>query len=401
MMDCTLNDFNENDMIDYLAFTPNNVISHVFNYLTKPSDLYHAMSTCRRWKELALDPQLWSEARKAQWNEIEGLQEPTSSPLRMLLDKFVSERPEPPPPIGGHSSIFYKGKIYYLAGAGDRLFSKRIYCFDTETMKWACKAPVVGGVDGPLTYHHSSNLIENTVYIWGGVNFSDTVFALNLDTMTWAQHQPTGDLPSNRHHHCAVAIDKKIWVMGGQTSNHSALISLDHVSILDTETMIWSKLGLRANKAGLFPSPMRGCSALLMGRKIFVFGGLDEKRSKAELWELNIDTLTWNWIQFPTAPKERYAHASAVISNEEFICYGGYDGSHDLDNLTVFNIKTGRWWDPIPWGEKSPHYRTATTITWIGDRAIVFGGLFYVDTKIQSFNDVHSLILRGPKLNGH
>jgi len=402
-MDCidTLNDFTENEFMDYLSYTPNNVISHVFNYLTKPSDLYHAMVTCRRWKELALDPPLWKEARKAQWNVLEGINEPSSSgPLRSLFDKLVGDRPEPLPPIGGHSSIFYKGKVYYLAGAGDRLFSKKIYCFDTETMKWASKMPLVSGADAPLTYHHSSNLIGNTVYVWGGVNFSDTVFTLNLDTMSWDHHHPAGDLPSTRHHHCAVAVDKKIWVMGGQTSNHSELIGYDHVSILDTETMTWDKIGLRGTKAGI-PTPMRGSSAVLMGRKIFVFGGLDDKRSKADLWELNIDTLTWSLIDLPSVPKERYAHACTVISNEEFLCYGGYDGQHDLDTLTVFNIKTGRWWDPISWGEKSPHYRTATTITWIGDRAIVFGGLFYVDTKIQSFNDVHSLILRGPKLTGH
>jgi len=139
-----------------------------------------------------------------------------------------------------------------------------------------------------------------------------------------------------------------------------------------------------------------------MGKNIYLFGGLDEKTARSDLWELNTTTWTWKLLKFPTAPKERYAHACTAISPEEFICYGGYDGKHDLDTLTVINIKTGRWWDPIPCvADNQPHYRTATTITAVGGRCIVFGRLYYIDTKIQSFNDIHSLVLKTPKLNGH
>lgn len=124
---------------------------------------------------------------------------------------------------------------------------------------------------------HSASLIGELVYVfggYGGMGYSrrdmDDLYTLNVYTWTWSKVNPKGTIPEKRSGHQAVVVERKIFMFGGSNS----AVQLNDLFILDTELdpPVWSKL------ATVLPAPtwnQCACSVIAIPTwKIFTFGGI-------------------------------------------------------------------------------------------------------------------------------
>ncbi|KAK3517816.1 hypothetical protein QTP70_018960 [Hemibagrus guttatus] len=160
-----------------------------------------------------------------------------------------------PSPRESHTCVVYSGKsgsspkLYIFGGmCGNRLGD--LWQLDIDTMTWSL--PKTTGPSPLPRSQHSSNVIGNQMYVFGGWIpaeeknavgavwiCTNSLFTLNLDTMTWhalnpeshQQHQsgiavPEEDeeeegricWPKPRTGHCAVAIGTRLYLWSGRDS---------------------------------------------------------------------------------------------------------------------------------------------------------------------------------------
>jgi len=92
----------------------------------------------------------------------------------------------------------------------------------------------------------------------------------NTYNWTWSKLNPKGTPPEKRSGHQAVAIEKKIYILGGSSSS----VQFQDLYVLDTELEppVWSKM----NSTLPYPTwNLSACSVIAIPTwKIFTFGGL-------------------------------------------------------------------------------------------------------------------------------
>ena len=120
-------------------------------------------------------------------------------------------------------------------------------------------------------------LVEDVIYLWGGVDYHsyhccNELHAFDVDTHRWSKPSVSGTVPEAREEHSACVLDKVMFIYGG-----SGLT--DDINKLDTTTMVWSVINTR----GTQPPAALDHSATIIGTKMFVFGA-------------------WSWITVEVPP---------------------------------------------------------------------------------------------------
>ena len=137
---------------------------------------------------------------------------------------------------------------------------------------------------------------------------------------------------------------------------------------MDTNTMLWSFINTR----GAAVAVSERHSATIIGKKMFVFGGFEEKCNN----NLRVfDTDTNCWLNTPSTqllPEERSYHSAFAYYEELYIC-GGYRGRERLNDLWRFNPENFSWTKVEPRG-KGPAGMFSMCCCMVGDRVILFGG---------------------------
>jgi dynein heavy chain len=139
---------------------------------------------------------------------------------------------------------------------------------------------------------HSASLLGNFIVIFGGYggtgymrrDFSD-MYALCVKTWQWFQIEPTGTPPKQRSGHKSVAVDGKLYIMGGW----NAAEQFDDVHVLDTNTLTWSQPESACGPENWGPKRWNftALAAFAVPHwKVFLFGGnsgdLDQSRPQGE-----------------------------------------------------------------------------------------------------------------------
>jgi N-acetylneuraminic acid mutarotase len=65
---------------------------------------------------------------------------------------------------------------------------------------------------------HSAVLLNNRIYVFGGVKGGDDLFSLDLVGNCWIRESTTGRAPTPRFGHCAAAMGKNMWIYGGSNA---------------------------------------------------------------------------------------------------------------------------------------------------------------------------------------
>ena len=127
---------------------------------------------------------------------------------------------------------------------------------------------------------------------------------------------------------------------------------------VDVKTLAWETVASDAS-----PPPRRLHSMTSMTHPTsgtnfaYVFGGFGGDTRLNDLWELNLDELTWRQVEASGAAPAPRDGASLVAdaANNRLVLYGGYTSSR-VSDLYVFDIETSTWvGQPVVQGP-SPRY---------------------------------------------
>lgn len=229
----------------------------------------------------------------------------------------------------GHTVVTYNDKIYLWGGRNDVCSCNILYCFDVETHTWS-RPEVTGDIPGPRD-GHSACVYKDKMYIFGGFQddidqFSCDVHSLDFKTMTWSYIPTIGTPPSYRDFHSAAAINDRMYIFGGRGDKHSPYHSMEEIYCsdivyLDLNTNTWCM----PRTTGNVPVGRRSHSMFIYQDLIYVFGGyngiLEEHFN--DLHTFDPKTNRWRVVKPDGAePSTRRRQVCLVIGNKMFM-FGG------------------------------------------------------------------------------
>uniref|UniRef100_A0ACD6A7A8 Uncharacterized protein n=1 Tax=Avena sativa TaxID=4498 RepID=A0ACD6A7A8_AVESA len=296
-----------------------------------------------------------------------------------------------PPERWGHSACFFQGLIYVFGGCCGGLHFSDVLTLNLKTMAWSSLATtgqrpgtrdshgaalighrmvVFGGTNGskkvndlhvldlrtkewsrppckgtppsPRESHTVTTAAAgDRLVVFGGSgegegNYLNDVHVLDVPTMTWTSPEVSGGVvPAPRDSHGAVAVGSRLFVYGGDCGDRYH----GEVDVLDMDTMTWSRFAV---KSGASPGVRAGHAALGIGSKIYVIGGVGDKKYYSDAWIL--DVVSRSWTQLETCgqqPQGRFSH-SAVIMNSDIAIYGGCgEDERPLNELLILQLGSG------------------------------------------------------------
>merc|ERR1711871_1567546 len=138
---------------------------------------------------------------------------------------------------------------------------------------------------------------------------SNDLFVYNADRRIWGRPSATGTPPSPRHEHVGVMVGRKLFIHGGLTGDAAILGDLH---VLDTEFMLWFN---EPPTSGPAPGQIHGHSAVLYENRIYMFGGHTPSGSINQLSILDTQLMTWHVapVTRSTPPHPRAGHAAVML----------------------------------------------------------------------------------------
>jgi len=223
--------------------------------------------------------------------------------------RSLAQMPEPRHHFG---MAALDGRIYVSGGYRDLPFGAdtaraEVWVYDIASDKWS----EIADLPAPRAAHAMVALGER-LYVVGGVGPEPaTIFAYDPKLDRW-----TGlatPLPTLREHLTALALDGRIYVIGGRWGGQGNLAT---VEILDPASGTWS--------AGAdMPTRRGGLTASALGGRIHVTGGEDLNTGDTYAAHEVYDPAGNQWATETPMPRARHGLASGVIEERWYVVGGG------------------------------------------------------------------------------
>jgi hypothetical protein len=186
-------------------------------------------------------------------------------------------------------------------------------------------------------------VVGELIYIVGGANAGNWELDSieRLDSRTGFS-EPFGRLKTGRIWPRAAVDGRTMYVLGGASSRRDAAGRMrqradESVELVDLST------GQIARGPDL-PEPRRSFGCVLLGGRIFVFGGVGQTetsvRQSRSTWILDLKTQRWSEGKPMATPRETEA---AVVDGPLVVVAGGYNGVQALADVEVFDPGNGTW----------------------------------------------------------
>ncbi|XP_053456990.1 kelch domain-containing protein 3 isoform X2 [Nycticebus coucang] len=292
-----------------------------------------------------------------------------------------------------HAAVAVGHRVYSFGGycSGEDYETLRqidVHIFNAVSLRWTKLPPVRPAIRGQapvvpyMRYGHSTVLIDDTVFLWGGRNDTEgacnVLYAFDVNTHKWSTPRVSGTIPGARDGHSACVLGKIMYIFGGYEQLADCFSNDIHK--LDTSTMTWTLICTKGN-----PARWRDFhSATMLGSHMYVFGGRADRfgpfHSNNEIYCNRIrvfDTRTEAWLDCPPTPvlpEGRRSH-SAFGYNGELYIFGGYNArlNRHFHDLWKFNPVSFTWKKIEPKG-KGPCPRRRQCCCIVGDKIVLFGG---------------------------
>jgi len=185
-----------------------------------------------------------------------------------------------------HASAVIDGKIYISGGdysPNPSSYSNELIVFDPVSKTWTRKANIPEGLT-----NHKAVYLNGYMYLVGGFRkinngknyqYSKTVYRYDPVNDTWSTVAP---LPVPRFNHGAVAVNGRIYVIGGNNDSGA----LNSIYEYDPSTNTWTA------KAPM-PQAKLQFSTAVVNDKIYIIGGADLSRDSATVYEYDPANETW------------------------------------------------------------------------------------------------------------
>ncbi|KFP47754.1 Host cell factor 2, partial [Cathartes aura] len=234
--------------------------------------------------------------------------------------------------------------------------------------------PAVRGDIPPGCAAHGFVCDGTRILVFGGMveygRYSNDLYELQASRWLWKKVKPqapsTGSPPCPRLGHSFSLYGNKCYLFGGlanesEDSNNNVPRYLNDFYELELQhgsgVVGWS---IPVTK-GILPSPRESHTAIIYCRKdlgspkMYIFGGMCGCRLN-DLWELDIETLTWSRPETKgTVPLPRSLHTANVIGNKMYVfggwvpqSAGGEISAHDGEwkctgSFSYLNLDTTEW----------------------------------------------------------
>lgn len=179
----------------------------------------------------------------------------------------------------------------------------------------------------------------------------------SLSSLTEQRWQKLAPLPQARASMASVAYDNDIYVIGGETETGITPL----VERYDPETDSWSQQKEK-------PTAVKDVSAVMIGEKIFVPGGVNIEGKPTNLLEV-YDPRNNSWERKANLPLAISAYALASYEGQMYM-FGGWDGEKVLDLIFRYNPLNDHWYEAIA----MPSARAYAGAVGVGGKIYVIGG---------------------------
>ncbi|EUB63789.1 Host cell factor 1 [Echinococcus granulosus] len=241
----------------------------------------------------------------------------------------------------GHKAVALKDLIVIFGGGNEGIVDE-LHVFNTSLNQWFL--PAVRG-DIPPGCAAFGMISENTrVLLFGGMleygKYSNELYELQASKWEWKRLKPkpprNGPLPCPRIGHSFTLVGQRAFLFGGITND-----SEDPKNNIPRYLNDLYTLELRPNSSAMCwdipitygqpPSPRESHTAvayqvmdgLIKKWRLLVYGGMTGCRL-GDLWQLEIDTMTWTKPSISgDLPAPRSLHSATVIGNRMFV-FGGW-----------------------------------------------------------------------------
>lgn len=204
--------------------------------------------------------------------------------------------------------VFFGGAIK----GGNALDDTLILHIGSDAWTWCKLANRFSSDVPPGRYGHTMTYCPRlkSILLFGGHNgtqyFSD-LWIFHVESLAWERKMTTGDRPHPRWCHSAILLGSKLFIFGGRGANKRLF---NDIYVLDTERFDFSLI----TACGQVPPPMYGHSAVHYRPRMFlVHGGWDEKSMSNDTYLFNADSIEWFRLDIPEPPLGRTCHTSVYF----------------------------------------------------------------------------------------
>jgi len=201
--------------------------------------------------------------------------------------------------------------------------------------------PVTGAVPCPRAYH-TATLVGSEMFILGGEgvnNMSNDLHVLNTDNWEWRRPETFGNIPQPKKRHTTVLVRNCLYVWGGW-----CMAVMDHIhdlDILSLDNYEWRQ----AEQFGPVPCARAGHVSKLRGDLFFVWGGFGPKNQQEWMevyyFDVTDDNITWRKKK-PMGrgqPQQRSDMCSAISEEGQILLYGGLiDARNNVCSTDMFQL---------------------------------------------------------------
>lgn len=207
------------------------------------------------------------------------------------------------------------------------------------------------------------------------------------EVKNWVQRPPSwrpivsqGSPPGPRSGAASVVLGNKMYMFGGYGGSGR----LDDFFEFDCDKRSWRQITCLGDAPGV----RENNGMVVHGQCLYLFGGYNGSTWLNDFHEFDLRSGSWRLVEPKgTPPAPRFGYVSAVWA-DSFIVFGGYDGSTWLNDLHEYNFKTGKWSRiEIQAGGPWPSIRSCPSWTQMDKNVYIFGGY----DGVQRMNDFYAL----------
>jgi N-acetylneuraminic acid mutarotase len=283
-----------------------------------------------------------------------------------------------------HACAIHNSKMYVFGGRpGVRAFSNEMFVYDINAASWAKLHPKVLGDKGlPGLFGHSLTKVGEKLYIFAGrtglFETTNDLYEYDIGTEE-VRLVPSGtNIPAARQGHTATAVDNRyIVVYGGMDGTGW----LNDLHIYDTKENAW-------HQGPSSDIRSEGHQSVLVGNKIFVFGGYDGEKylNTIQVLVLDASQQSYSWNILPTEVSPRAYHSASAIGNNIYL-FGGMNNEAYLHETLLFDAASYTWSNDKTDGAEVQGRQGHCSVPY-QSRIVLFGGS---KTWKHRYNDIHYL----------
>jgi len=245
-------------------------------------------------------------------------------------------------PLTETAPILYNDKMYIFGGFINSWRTSTIVEYDFVTRKYIKSSTednlAVAGAPPKGRSAYSSVLYKNCMYIYGGWDGHESmndIHCFNLDTKQWIQQpeQPADTVAPCVRSHAAWVWNDCMYIWGGY-GQHGHPTDLFCYSFLEEDP---AKRWTKVNVKGTPPCGRSRMKAQVYENRALILGGWDRKKLLGDLWELNMETMTWTELKHEGLPKGIAQYSTNLYKNI-LLTFGGCADGESSSALYGFKL---------------------------------------------------------------